>query len=106
MKIENLSGITERFVDFFFRPDVECAFLSFDMAAVIRLRRGYGGQVPRGRGYNWAVRIFGGVKAAFLIRHITGDLIEDVEWDCFDLLVSRDFERVLVCDWQLLHGVD
>ena len=81
MKIENLSGITERLVDFFFRPDVECAFLSLDMAAVIRLRRGYGGQVPRGRDYNWAVRIFGGEKAAFLRRHITGDVIENVACD-------------------------
>src|SRR5437667_3853050 len=54
VKIENLSGIAKRFVDFFFAPDVERAF---------------GGLLVTGitdPGYNWAVGVFGGEEAAFL----------------------------------------
>jgi hypothetical protein len=39
MKIENLGRISERIVDLFFCPDIECAFGGFDMAAVSA--RGY-----------------------------------------------------------------
>ena len=74
MEIENLSGITERGIDLFFRPDVECPFLRLDMAAVIRLRRSslrsgfegvgvYGGQAARS--YNGAVGVFCRKKSAF-----------------------------------------
>ena len=67
------------------------------MAAVIRLRRCYGGQVPRYR----AVGIFGGEKTAFFRRHVASDVIENVARDCFVLLIFCDLESVEIGDGEL-----
>ena len=63
MEIENFGSITQRVVDLFFCPDIECAFFGFRMAAV------------DARGYNWAVGIFGGEEATFLRCHVAGDVV-------------------------------
>ncbi len=46
MEIENLSGLAERIIDFFFCPDIECAFGGLLMAGIID-------------SYNGAVRVLG-----------------------------------------------
>ena len=69
MEIENLSGIAERVVDFFFCPDVERAFGGLPLAGITD------------PGYNRAVGIFGGEKAAFFRGHVSGDVIENVARD-------------------------
>jgi hypothetical protein len=63
MEIENLGGLTERGVDFFFRPDIECAFgrLAVDGIA--------------DPGYNGAVGVFGREEATFLLYHVAGDVV-------------------------------
>ena len=66
MEIENLSGIAKRFVDLFFYPGVEGAFLGLNMAGV------------SARGHNGAVGIFGGKKSAFLRGHITADVVKNI----------------------------
>ena len=75
MEIENLSGVAERIVDFFFCPDIERTFGSF---AVAGSPSQLGGQSA---GYNRAVGIFGGEKAAILRCHVTSDVIENVARD-------------------------
>ena len=69
MEIENLRGITERGIDLFFRPDVECPFGILLWAGIAD------------PGYNGAIGIFGGEKAAFLRCHVASDVIENVARD-------------------------
>ena len=89
MKIKNLSGITEGRVDFFFGPDIECAFRGLTVAGITD------------PGYNWAVSIFGREKAAFLRCHVASDVIKDVARDCLVLPVSCDLECVEIGNGEL-----
>ena len=82
MEIENLSGIAKRWSStFFLCPNVESAFggLLWPLGSARAFAVGYGGQAARG--YNWAVCIFGGEKAAVLRCHVAGDIIENVARD-------------------------
>ena len=69
VKVKNVSSIPQRIVDFFFRPDVECAFRSLSVAGIAD------------PGYNGAVGVFSGEKAAFLRCHVAGDIIQNVARD-------------------------
>ena len=54
-----------------------------------------------GRGYNRTVGIFGREKAAFLRRHVAGDVIENVARDGFVLPISGNLECVEISDRKL-----
>src|SRR5438477_6475276 len=82
VKIENLRGVAERRVNFFFCPNVKRAFGVFPMAGVT---------AP---GYSWAVGIFGGKKSAFLRSHITRDEFENIARDRFKLSILCDLEGI------------
>src|SRR6267378_8377063 len=69
MEIENLSGITKRSVDLFFRPDIECALLGLCVAVVVA------------RGYKGAIGVFGGEESAFLRCHVSRYIIKNVACD-------------------------
>src|SRR5882724_7099923 len=89
MKIKNLCGITQRCVDFLFRPDVEGAFCGLAVAGIAD------------PGYNGAISIFGREKAAFLRCHVASDIIKNVARNCFVLRVSSYLEGVKVSDRKL-----
>jgi hypothetical protein len=98
MEIENLSGITQCRVDFFFRPDIECAFCGLPMAGSSpspRLR-----QTSR-PGYNRAVGIFGGEKSRLRWMSCRGDVIENVARDGFILPILCDLKCVEIGDSEL-----
>src|SRR5436305_8093874 len=88
MEIENLSGITERVVDFFLCPHIERAFGSLTVTGI------------GDPGYR-AVGILRGKEPTFVRSHVPSDIIEDVPRDCFVLLVPRDLESVEISDSEL-----
>src|SRR5882724_2793660 len=89
MKIKNLSNITQRYVDFLFRPDVKDAFCGLAVAGIAD------------PGYNGAISIFGREKAAFLRCHVASDIIKSVARNCLVLPVPRDLVRVEIRNGEL-----
>ena len=89
MKIENLGRISECIIDLFLRPDIECTFGILAVTGVAD------------PGYNWAVRIFGREKSAFLRGHVARDVVENITRNRFHLRVVRDLKRVEIDDGEL-----
>src|SRR6266480_6729052 len=73
MKIENLGGITEGCVDFFFCPDIKRAFAVLRFAMLEK-----------------AIGVFRGKKSAFLCRHVAGDVVEDIPSNRCELSILRN----------------
>src|SRR5437899_5005628 len=94
MKIKNFCGITQRCVDFFFRPDVEGAFCGLAVAGIAN------------PGYNGAISIFGRERAAFLRYHVASDIIQNVARDGFVLRVSSYLETVKIRNRELCLNVE